>query len=188
VPEVADPRGLVDGESDVPLAALRGLARVEADPDPHDAVLRPFVPVQRALSCHRGRNRGRRAREDGEERVALAVDLDPVVLGERAAEQLVVPREDLAVAIAPELLQEPGRPLDVREEKGDRPRREVTSRRADVSTPSEPACNDPSMVLGAPERRKGVSVNLGGRLGGMPDCEVAAGRASLRVRTRQKGT
>ena len=42
---------------------------------------------------------------------------DSAVLAEGVAEQDVVLREDRGVTLAPELLQEPRRPLDVREEK-----------------------------------------------------------------------
>ena len=56
----------------------------------------------------------RRRSRDGEERIALAVDLDAVVLVEGAAEEHVVLGEDVGVAVAAQGAQ-PGRALDIAE-------------------------------------------------------------------------
>ena len=77
------------------------------------------VPVrERALRGRSGGDRIVRATESDEERVALRVDLDPVVRGERVAKHLPVRREHVLVAAA-EPAGELGRPFDVGEEKGD---------------------------------------------------------------------
>ena len=123
--DVADPRRLVDREPDVAVAADGGLTCVEADPHLDRPVFRPRGGGQGALRGRRGRDRRPGAPEDEEERVALAVDLDPAVLGEGLPEQLVVLREQRSVTLAPELFQQPCRAFDVGKEKGDRPRREV---------------------------------------------------------------
>ena len=57
-------------------------------------------------------------REGDEKRVSLGVDLVAAVLGEGLAQDALVLREHLAVALA-QLLEQPRRPLDVREEEGD---------------------------------------------------------------------
>src|SRR5204862_2043017 len=61
-----------------------------------------------------------------EEGVALTVDLDPLVLCKGIAQENVVLGEQLAVALAPELLEELRRALDIGEEKGNRPARELS--------------------------------------------------------------
>jgi hypothetical protein len=60
-----------------------------------------------------------RPSERSEKGVALRVDLVAVVLGERSAEDLRVPRLDGVVPLA-QLLLQPGRPFDIAEEEGDR--------------------------------------------------------------------
>jgi hypothetical protein len=66
-----------------------------------------------------------RSRERDEERVALGIDLMAAVGGEGLAQDPLMLRENIAVP-RPERLEERGRPLDVGEEKGDRPTRELT--------------------------------------------------------------
>ena len=148
MPEVADPRGLVDRKADIALAVDGGLAGVDAHADLHDPVLRPLVGRQGALRRDGRRDRSPRAAEHEEERVALAVDLDPAVLGKGVAEQDVVLREDTGVTLAPEPLQEPRRPLDVREEKADRPGWEVAGcSHFALLTPSDRSTYRPRIVL-----------------------------------------
>src|SRR5262249_28048347 len=106
VAEVADPRRLVDSEADVALPVDRRLARVQAEPDPHGRLLGPVVGEHRALGRGRGEDGGARAPEDEEERIALAVDLDPSVGREGLPENRVVCRKQLAVPVAAELFQE----------------------------------------------------------------------------------
>src|SRR6266542_1976051 len=71
---------------------------------------------ERALGVTRGRHRIRGLGERDEDRIALRVDFDPVVRGDRGAKKLSLRREYLAVAIA-ELAQETRRSFDVREEE-----------------------------------------------------------------------
>ena len=78
--------------------------------------VRPGLVRERALPGDRGRI-APAALEDGEERVALAVDLEPAHLEVRIPQELVVAREHLAVALPAHVLQELRRALDVREQK-----------------------------------------------------------------------
>ena len=64
------------------------------------------------LSLHRGLNRLISAAERVEEGVSLRVDLVPVVLRERLAQQPLVLRQHLAVAVT-QLPYQPRRPFDV---------------------------------------------------------------------------
>ena len=73
---------------------------------------------ERALGRDRPGDRVPRARKRVEERVALGVDLGPTLVAEALAEQLPVVADDFAVGVA-ELLEQPGRALDVGEEKRD---------------------------------------------------------------------
>jgi hypothetical protein len=61
---------------------------------------------KRPLTFERGSNRVFRAREDGEESIALRVDLAPGRVLERRAQKPLVFREHLAVLFA-ELLEQP---------------------------------------------------------------------------------
>src|SRR5581483_3151952 len=137
VAEVADPRGLVHREADIALAVHGRLARVQPHPDADGAAVRPRMRRERSLR-RRGAGDGRaRAAKDEEEGVALSVDLDALVLGEGRPEERVVLAEEPTVLVPAELLQQARRALDVREEKGDRPAREVPrSRHLILSTPS----------------------------------------------------
>ena len=125
VPGVADPGGLVHREADVPVLAEGRLARVQPHPHLDDRAVRPLLRHQAPLSGDRGLERGARAAEDREERVALPVDLDPARLLEREPEHLVVEAEHLPVLLAAELLQELRRALDVAEQEGDGSGRKV---------------------------------------------------------------
>jgi len=79
----------------------------------------PVLRRERGLSGD-GRGYGSAgAAEDGEERVALAVDPAPAGRFEGGADQAVVRGKDLPVPIATERLQQLRRPLDVREDEGD---------------------------------------------------------------------
>jgi hypothetical protein len=119
---VADSRGLVDGEANVAVAAYVGLARVQTHAHLDLGALGPLVVGQDGLPGSRGRDTGPGTAEDDEERVALGVDLDPAGLDERLPQQLVVGREDVAVAVAPELLQQPRGAFDVGEQERHRAR------------------------------------------------------------------
>ena len=82
---------------------------------------------QRKLALYRSEDCVARARERDEEGIPLRVHLVAAVGSERLAQQPLVVREHLSVAI-PQLLDEPRRALDVREEEGDCAARKVRHR------------------------------------------------------------
>src|SRR5581483_2774635 len=100
VAEVADPRGLVHREADVALAVHGRLPRVEPHPDAHGAVVGPRMCRERPLRGRRPCYGRARAAEDEEERVALAVDLDALVLAEGRPQERVVVAEQARIRIA----------------------------------------------------------------------------------------
>ena len=67
-----------------------------------------------------GRERSARVDKRDEEAVPLRVDLDAAVQRERRPQQPAVIGQGLRVPLA-ERVQQPGRPLDVGEQEGDRP-------------------------------------------------------------------
>ena len=101
----------VDTDVVAPLGQRR-LAGMNADPHTDIAA------GQRSLGCGGRGNGVVRASERDEERVALRVDLEAVVLDERLTEHAPVRRQHVAVPVA-EAAGELGRPFDVREEEGD---------------------------------------------------------------------
>jgi hypothetical protein len=79
-----------------------------------------------ALDRLRGRlERSRRRRESHEERVALRVHLDSAMSGEGLAQDAAMLVKRLRVLNSAQLTQQPGRALNVSEEEGHRPGREV---------------------------------------------------------------
>jgi hypothetical protein len=72
---------------------------------------------------------GGRAAENVEEGISLRVNLDAAVGTERIAQETVVLGQGLGVALGTELVQEPGRALDVSEEEGDRAGGKITPHR-----------------------------------------------------------
>ena len=74
---------------------------------------------QRDLALDGGEQGVACAREGDEERVSLRVDLVAAVSSEGRPQQTLMLAEHLSVAV-PQLLDEPRRPLDVREEEGHR--------------------------------------------------------------------
>ena len=113
----------VDVDPDVSLGRHGRRARVEAHANPERA------EVERRLSVDRCGRRARCGGKGDEEGVALRVDLDPAVRGERGAESAPVLRQRLGVRLGPERVQQPRRALDVREEEGDRAARELGAHR-----------------------------------------------------------
>jgi hypothetical protein len=89
---------------------------VQSHPDAHLSIR------ERALGLRGRRRCVHRARESDEERVALRIDLDAAVAGEGSAQDAAMLRQHLGIVLA-ELVQQPGRPLDIREEEGDGARR-----------------------------------------------------------------
>ncbi len=122
-----DSRGPMDAEPDVSLAGDGRLPGVHAHSDAHLHPAGPIVRGERALRGDRRRDRILRAPEHDEEGVSLAVDLAPARCREGFAKQTLLSGEDAGVALV-ELLHQPRRALDVREEKGDGPRRQLEFR------------------------------------------------------------
>src|SRR5690349_12250383 len=101
----------MDVEADVAAVDADGLAGVDADAHPNRAVARVADRTRRAKG-------GVGIRETGRELVAAAVDLLATGVRERGPHRVPVLLQGGGVRIA-ELLQEPGRSLDVGEEEGD---------------------------------------------------------------------
>ena len=182
VPEVADPGGLVHGEADVarrrsrrprPVCTPTRTRTAPSSGQPCAAIARcAAAAAATAVAALR------KTKKKASPWRSISV---PLVRAEGLPQQRVVLREQGAVALAAELLQEPRRALDVREEKGDRPGGEVrVCRHVALPTPSEPA----SVVAardgtsGRPEPGR-VSGNFGGQLGVFPDCGRGAAAATV---------
>ena len=71
------------------------------------------------LGIPRRCERALRGLKRDEERVPLRIDLDTVVGGERAAQNQAMLLECFRVPFRPEVVQQPRRALDIREEEGD---------------------------------------------------------------------
>src|ERR1051326_3295007 len=119
----ADALRAVDAKADVAVATHRRLAAVHAHPDADLALRRPCEPGQRALCRGRSGYGSARAGEAREHGVPLRIHDLATRVGDRSSEDPFVLGEDGAVVVA-QTLQQARRPLDVREEKGDRPGRE----------------------------------------------------------------
>jgi hypothetical protein len=122
-------------QADVAPGLVHGLSGVQAHPHPQRCAVRPGMPHERSLRRHRRPRRIPGPRERHQEGIALRVDLLPVSLGKRLAEESAVFLQDLCLPPVPEPLEEVGVPLDVREQEGDRPGREP--RHMPLSVPSE---------------------------------------------------
>ena len=107
-----DSGGAVDVDSDVPLLGHERLAGVDAHANADRAA------GQRVPSRRGGGERVRGFVEGDEERVALCVHLDAVIRSESPPQLVAMLGQSRRVAVA-ELVQQPGRSLDVREEEGD---------------------------------------------------------------------
>jgi hypothetical protein len=70
--------------------------------------------------------------EGNEESIPLRVDLDPAVAEERISQRPAMLGQHLCIRVA-ELVEQPRRALDVGEEEGDRPGRELTHNRNDAT-------------------------------------------------------
>jgi hypothetical protein len=87
---------------------------VQTDPHPNEPLHERFMRRARRACGARG------GRECDEERVALRVDFDAAGCCEGAAEECAVLLERGCIPFGPERVQEPGRALDIREQKRDR--------------------------------------------------------------------
>ena len=117
VPDRCDARRAVHVDADVSLLSHERLAGVHTHAHTDCAAGQTVLPVGRG-----GEGVGR-LRERDEERIALRVDLDTRVACERVTEDAPVCGERSRVIVA-EVVQQPRRSLDVREEERDCPRRQ----------------------------------------------------------------
>ena len=116
----SDPRRPVDIDTDVPLVS--DVRRPGMDPDPHpDRASRQTGDRVRSRT-----KRPRPCRKGDKEGVALRVDLDSPLRRKGLAHDPPVHSERLPVSLRPQLVQEPGRALNVGEEKSNGARRKVT--------------------------------------------------------------
>ena len=135
-----DELGRCLGEDDLPTMACRGDTGGEVHVLSHVALIcdarRPRVQadtnMDRAWGERLSRRGGRRCRgrcrgEREEEGVPLRVHLDSVVCLAGRSHDPSMHRERLFVRLVPDLLEQPGRSLDVGEEEGDRAGREVVA-------------------------------------------------------------
>ena len=106
-----DASGAMDVTPDVALLAQQRRTRMHADA----YVDRAGCELLRHLL--RGRERAWGGRKGHKERVALGVDLDPVVSGASLADHPPVLGERIGIRLSAKLVQKPRRPLDVREEE-----------------------------------------------------------------------
>ncbi len=116
-----DPGGTVDVDPDVVVAAEAPLASVQAHPDPEAGAVRPGCGMQLALGAGGGLDGLDCRWKHREERVALRTDLNAVVRGDRAAQDLGMGGQEVVV-VKSERRQQAGRPLDVGEQECDRSR------------------------------------------------------------------
>jgi hypothetical protein len=114
VADRSDASCAMDVDADVALLGEERLARVQAHPDADRSGLERNLSVDSRGKCIRG------PREGDEERVSLRVDLDATVPAKTFTQRLSMVAKHIRVRIA-ELVQQPSRSLDVREEEGDCP-------------------------------------------------------------------
>ena len=100
----------------------RHLTRVHTHPH-----TQPQLP-ERQLRLPRGRQRTRRRRKRDKKRIPRRIHLNPAVRHPRHPTHTVMLRQKLPVPLATQLLQQHGRPLDIREQERHRPRRKRRSR------------------------------------------------------------
>ena len=117
-----DARALVHVDPDVSLLRQPRLTRVQPHAHPDRAVR------ERALAVRGGGDCIGRAAEGDEERVTLRVHLDALVVGKRRAESPPMLVQCLAIVVA-ELVQQPRRAFDVREQQRHHAGREIARHR-----------------------------------------------------------
>src|SRR6266487_44664 len=88
----------VDGESDVAVAHLRRLARVKADAHLYTHPFWPFRSGQRLVNLDCRGDRRLRASENGEERVALTINLGPSMFAQSRTKHTVMRGDQLRIA------------------------------------------------------------------------------------------
>ncbi len=119
-----DASGAVHRKADVAPVGDGRLAGVHADSNPHLPPVRPRMLRKCALAGYSGHNSVACTGKDEEEGVALSIDFPPAVPRECAPQQATMFGEHIAVLLA-KLALEAGGALDVREQEGDGPAREL---------------------------------------------------------------
>ena len=122
VADGGDTRPLVYVEADVPFVPPARLARAQPHAHAHRPADKCALAVRSSGDCIR------RAGECDEKRIALRVDLDALVLGKRRAESPPMFVQRLPVVVA-ELMQQPRRAFDVREQQRHNTGREIAHHR-----------------------------------------------------------
>ena len=130
----SDPRRAVHPQPDIALLFDYGLARMQPHAHTHLGALGPFVLGKSLLRDDRGSQSRVGAREGEEERVSLVVDLSAFAFLCGCSQDAPLLGENRAVAL-PQLLEQPRRALDVREQEGDG---------AAVQLRREPPCREAS--------------------------------------------
>ena len=124
IARASDARCAVHVEADVVGSTKPAVAGVEPHPDTQRAAGRPSMGREAPLRICGGRDRAIGAGEDREKGVAFRVDLDPIALRDRLANDLAVIRQDRVVSVT-ERLEELRGALDVGKEERDRSGGEV---------------------------------------------------------------
>ena len=119
----ADPRRPVHRQTRIPAPGRDRLTGVDADPDPDRRAGRPLVARQRPLDLHRAQHGLLRPGERDKKSIPLRVHLMTAMHGDRRPNQPPMLSQHLRIAF-PQRLDQPRRPLDVREQEGDRPARQ----------------------------------------------------------------
>ncbi len=118
VPGTRDPRRPVHIDPGVALVGLKRFPRVQPHPDAHRAAGKRELPVGGGGNSIGGTPKRH------EERIALRIDLHPLVLLPGLPQHTAVLGKHLGVRVA-QFPDQPRRPLDVREEERHRPGREL---------------------------------------------------------------
>ena len=116
-----DPRRTVYVDAHVPLVGQKRRSRVHSHPNADRTLDKRRLPRGSRLEPVR------RRLEHEEERVALGIHLHAADGRQRLAEHATVLRERHGVPVGAELVEQPGRTLDVREDEGDGAGRKVLS-------------------------------------------------------------
>ena len=119
----------MDVKADVVVRPKGPLACVEAHAHANDGVVGPGLGGEALLGGDRSRDRSGSAREDDEEAIPLGRHLHPAARREALTQDLLVAFEDRRPALVTERGGQLRRPLDVREQEGQRPGRQVRAHR-----------------------------------------------------------
>src|SRR6266851_9570283 len=125
VPGAHDAGGVMDIQAHIAFGGEFRLARVQAHADTYRHTCWPDVAGESPLGGHSRREGIGGTSKGDEEGIALRVDLVPVILVERRAQQVPRLHQQAGVAVA-HLLEEVRGSLDIAEEQRDRSRRELT--------------------------------------------------------------